>query len=178
VREPLALNDESPDYASFTLANRMLGQGGSSRLWKRIREGEGLSYNVISYVGWSAHEPNSMWTTQAIFAPQNRGRVETAFREELSRALQTGFSAQELEEARKGLLASRRLGRSQDSNLAAALLNNLQLDRTMLVSKRVDDQIATLSVDEVNAALRRYLDPAKLVFGFGGDFKDARPAGN
>ena len=171
ARVPLALRDGDPDYASFTLANRMLGQGGSSRLWKRIREGEGLSYNVISYVDWSPHEANSMWSTEAIFAPQNRARVEAGFREELARALDRGFTAQELDEAKKGLLSSRRLARSQDGNLASALLNNLYLGRTFAVSQQVDQQIEAATLDQVNAALRRYLRPDRFVIGFGGDFR-------
>lgn len=175
VRQALPLSDADPDYATFTLANRILGQGGSSRLWKRIREGEGLSYNVISYVGWRSTEPNSPWATEAIFAPQNRGKVETAFREELRRAVAEGFTQQELDEARNGLLAARRLSRSQDANLASALRNNLELDRSMLVSEKVDEQIAQASLAQVNAALRRYLQPEQFVYGFGGDFKDKAP---
>ena len=35
------------------MANHLLGSGGSSRLWKRIREREGLSYNVYSGVSWN-----------------------------------------------------------------------------------------------------------------------------
>ncbi|MBE2242869.1 MAG: insulinase family protein, partial [Burkholderiaceae bacterium] len=68
----LPLSDNDADYASFTLANAMLGRGGSSRLWERIREKDGLSYDVGSGVAWSSHEPNSMWQAWAIFAPQNQ----------------------------------------------------------------------------------------------------------
>ncbi len=170
--EPLPLRDSDPDYAAFVLANRIFGQGGNSRLWARIREGEGLSYNVISYVDWNPFEANSSWTTEAIFAPQNRAKVETAFREELARALDNGFTARELDEAKKGLLAARRLQRSQDANLASTLLGNLYIGRTMLVAQQVDEAIGAAGLEQVNTALRRYLQPQRLVFGFGGDFKD------
>ena len=36
------------------VANFAFGSGGSSRLWKRIREAEGLSYDVRSGLSWSA----------------------------------------------------------------------------------------------------------------------------
>ncbi len=171
VRLALPLADTDADYATFTLANRMLGQGGSSRLWKRVREKEGLSYDVHSSVAWSSHEPNSMWQASAIFAPQNQPRVEAAFREEVARALKDGVTAQELDEARKGLLSARQLARAQDANLAGALNHNLYLDRTFAISQKVDDAIAAATLQSVNAALRKYLKPDQFVFAFGGDFK-------
>jgi zinc protease len=171
VREALPLTDLSPDYPTFTLANRLLGQGGSSRLWLRVREHEGLSYDVRTGVDWNPHEPNSMWQASAIFAPQNRAKVEAGFREEVARALKEGFTERELDEAKKGLLSARSLARSQDGNLATALVNNLYLGRTFLVSQQVDEAIARATLADVNAALRNYLQPDKFVLGFGGDFK-------
>ncbi len=166
----LPLSDSHPDYAAFMLANRILGQDTGSRLWTRLREQEGLSYDVSSGVAWSSREANSPWQASAIFAPQNRPKVEAAVEQELARALKDGFTAQELDQARRGLLAVRRLSRSQDGNLAAALAANLDLDRTFAVSQQVDEAIAAATLDEVNAALRRYLDPRRLVTAYGGDF--------
>ncbi len=171
VRLALPLTDNDADYAAFTLANRILGQDGSSRLWSRVREKEGLSYSVGSNVAWSSHEPNSVWEAEATFAPQNQARVEAAFREEVARALKDGFSQRELDETRKGLLSARKLARAQDTVLASALSNNLYLDRSFAISQKVDDAIKAATLADVNAALRKYLKPEQFVFGFGGDFK-------
>ena len=167
----LPLSDLDPDYPLLTVANHILGSGGSSRLWKRIREKEGLSYGVYSYVAWNQEDANSPWQASAIFAPQNLGKVEAAFKDELSRALKDGYTASELAEAKNGLLANRRLARAQDARLAAALANNLHLDRTFAVSQKVDDAIAAATLEQVNAALRKYIKPDSLVLGVGGDFK-------
>lgn len=171
ARLSLPLNDLHADYPALMLANYMLGSGGSSRLWKRIRESEGLSYDVRSWVEWNTIEPNSAWLSSAIFAPQNQPKVEAAFREELARALAEGFSAKELEEARRGLLGYRRLSRAQDAGLAAALAGNLYLERSYLVAQQVDDALAKASLSDVNAAFRKYIKPDQLVISFGGDFK-------
>ena len=169
---PVPLMDSDPDYAPLTLANHLLGGGGSSRLWVRIREKEGLSYGVYSQVAWNQEERNSPWQAQAIFAPQNRAKVEAAFKEEVARALKEGFTATELQEAQRGLISSRRLSRAQDARLAAGLANNLRLDRTFAISQQVDDAIAAATLDQVNAALRKYIQPEAFVYGFGGDFKE------
>jgi zinc protease len=166
------LSDMDADYPALTMANYILGAGGNSRLWRRIRETEGLSYDVHSSVQWSNHEPNSQWQVSAIFAPQNLSKVERAFKEELDRALKNGFTQSELTQAKEGLLAFRRLSRSQDSNLAGSLANNLHLGRSFEVSAKVDTALSQLSLEQVNAALRRYVLPASLVTVVAGDFKD------
>lgn len=175
VRQPLPLNDQHPDYAAFMLANHLLGSGGDSRLWNRIREKEGLSYNVFSTVQWNPIEAHSQWVAGAIFAPQNRDKVLAAFREEVQRSLDKGFTQAEFEAGRRGLLNFRRLSRAQDAQLAAGWANNLYLDRTYAVSAKVDAALEALTLEQVNAALRRYLKPEQFVLGVAGDFKSAQP---
>jgi zinc protease len=171
VRLGLPLTDADADYPALTLANHIVGSGGSSRLWKRIRETEGLSYGVGSSVQWNSLEPNSPWQTAAIYAPQNRAKVETAFQEEIARALKDGFTAQELAEAQTSVLGFRRLSRAQDASVAAALANNLYLGRTFVIAAQVDAAIEKLTLEQVNAALRKYLRPERFVSAFAGDFK-------
>lgn len=170
------LNDRHPDYAAFMMANHLFGSGGNSRLWNRIREKEGLSYNVYSTVQWNPIEENSQWMAAAIFAPQNRAKVEKAFKEEVEKALGQGFTQAEFESGKKGLLSFRRLARAQDNRLAASWASNLYLNRTFVESARVDAALEALTLDQVNSALRRYLHPDQFVMGVAGDFKeDVRP---
>ncbi len=171
VRQSVPLTDADADYPALMMANHLLGGGGSSRLWKRIRETEGLSYDVRSSVSWSQFEPNSDWQASAIFAPQNRAKVEAAFQEELAKALKDGFGATELEEGKRGLLSFRRLSRAQDARVASALANNLYLGRTFEVSAKVDAALEKLTLASVNAALRKYVRPGDFVAAFAGDFK-------
>ncbi|KNZ32065.1 MAG: zinc protease [Methylibium sp. NZG] len=171
VRQTVPLTDADADYPALMMANHLLGGGGNSRLWKRIRETEGLSYDVRSNVAWSQFEPNSDWQASAIFAPQNLAKVEAAFQQELARALKDGFGAAELEEGKRGLLNFRRLSRAQDGRIVSALANNLYLGRTFAVSARVDAALEKLTLAEVNAALRKYIRPQDFIAAFAGDFK-------
>ncbi|WP_404872780.1 M16 family metallopeptidase [Ideonella sp. A 288] len=166
----LPLNDLHPDFPALMVANHMFGDGGTGRLWMRIRERDGLSYSVYSGVAWSNVELNSRWVASAIFAPQNRPAVEQAFREELERSLKEGFSAQELDQARTGLLNARRLSRAQDRVVTSQLAGQLHLGRDFGLSQRVDEAIGRLTLAEVNDAWRRHIDPARLVTALGGDF--------
>ena len=170
---PLPLMDTDADYPALLMANYLFGSGGSSRLWKRIRESGGLSYDVRSGIDWNADEPNSSWTVSAIFAPQNQPKVEAALREELALSVKDGFTQKELDEARVGLLNLRRLSRAQDGNVASQLASDQRLGRTFAFAQRIDREIETLSLAQVNAAWRKYIDPSRVVLAWGGDFKAA-----
>jgi zinc protease len=167
----LALNDLHPDYPALTMANYLFGQSAASRLWLRIREREGLSYDVRAVIDWGQIDLNSRWIGSAIFAPQNRPRVEAALREEFQRALKDGFTQAELDAGRVGVLNQRRLARAQDAVVASQLAQNLYLERNFALSQRVDDALSALTLEQVNAAFRKYLDPARWSIAWGGDFK-------
>ncbi|HSW26573.1 MAG TPA: insulinase family protein, partial [Burkholderiaceae bacterium] len=167
----LPISDDHPDYPALLLANRMFGQGTASRLWVRVRERGGLSYDVRSVIDWNDEAPNSLWSVSAIFAPGNRAQVETAVQEEIARTRDGGFTPAELDENRLGLLGLRRLARAQDGQVAAQLAGNLHLTRTFALSQRVDAAIERLTLADVNAAFRKYADPARWSIAWGGDFK-------
>ncbi len=170
------MNDMDPQYAALLLADYILGSNTDSRLWVRIREREGLSYGTWSYVDWNSFEAASSWVFGAIFAPQNRPRVEKALKEEFARALKDGFTAQELTNAKRALLNYRALGRAQDGGLAGALAQQSYLGRTMARTAEVDAQIEAATLQQVNEALRRHLRLDAMQIVWAGDFKDEATA--
>jgi zinc protease len=171
VQLRLALSDSDAVYPALMLANFMFGGGGDSRLFKRIRERDGLSYNVYSAMDWGDVDEHTLWFGGAIFAPANGEKVEQAYRDELAKALKDGFSEQEVATAKGALLNYRRLARAQDDRLAQALQRNLDLDRTFAFAGRVDAALGALQAGPVSQALRAQLKPELMVFTLAGDFK-------
>ena len=170
------MNDSDPDHAALMLADYILGANTDSRLWVRIREKEGLSYGTWSSIDWSSRaEAASTWEFGAIFAPQNRERVEKALREEFARALKDGFTGPELANAKRALLSYRSLGRAQDGGLASSLATQAELDRTMARAAEVDEAINRATLPQVNAVLRRTLRLDALQIVWAGDFKTGAP---
>jgi zinc protease len=168
--ENLKLRDDTPDFPALVLGNYLLGGGPDSRLWRRVREQEGLSYGVGSFLSASSFEEKGDFGLYAIYAPQNQERVETALREELERALSDGYTAEEVEAGKKDLLNGRKLARAQDAALAGRLLSYLVLDRTFAWDVTLEQRIRSLTADEVRAAMRRHLDPGRLSVVKAGDF--------
>ena len=91
--------------------------------------------------------------------------------EVISGTRDTGFTQAELEQNRIGLLNLRRLQRAQDASVAGQLVRNLHLKRRFALSQRVDAAIEKLTLADVNAAFRKYADPARWSIAWGGDFK-------
>jgi zinc protease len=90
--------------------------------------------------------------------------------EELQRALAQGFTPEELEAAKTGLLQARRIARTRDATLTRRLAWYLHLGRSFEWDIAFEARIAALTPDEVLAALRRHLDPLRLSMVAAGDF--------
>lgn len=170
----LAAADKDPDYPALVLGNYMLGGGFlNSRLAVRIRQKEGLSYGVGSQLTVRALDASGSFTVYAIHAPQNTQKLEKALREEIARALEGGFTEQEITEAKSGWLQSRQVQRTNDQALAGTLANALYLGRTLQWDADVEKRVSALTPDQIRDALRRHLDPAKLTIVRAGDFAKA-----
>ena len=138
---------------------------------ERVREKEGLSYSTYTSFNSSAFDEYGVFRVSAIFAPQNRDRVKQAISEELSRAVRDGFTPAEVEAGKKSVLEQRRLARTQDRSLAGRISNYLYIGRTFAWDIELESKIASLTPEQVNPALRKHLDTAKLAQIFAGDFK-------
>ena len=168
-------NDRSPDYAAMLLADQILGGPPGNRLWRRIREKEGVSYSIGSLLDVDKDDDNSSFRLTAIYAPENIDRLQSGVRDELSLVLKDGFAGPEFDAFRKGLLQERQIDRSQDESLAHHIADNLYHGRTMAYSGEIDKRIAALTPEQVQAAFRKYIDPTKFVTVAAGDFTKKKP---
>jgi len=167
----IRMRDDHTDFPAMILANYLLGGSSTARVPARVREKEGLSYSTYTTFSASTLDESAAFRVGAIFAPHNRERVRSAILEELENAVRGGFNAEEIERGKKTVLEQRRLARTQDRALADRLGNYLYWKRTFAWDVEFEARIAALGADEVNAALRRHLNPAQLAKIFAGDFK-------
>ena len=167
------MNQDNPDYPAITFANQMFGGDLKSRLWRRIREKEGFSYGVGSAFIVSAKSPFAQFMVQATCLPANVPKVEDAFKDELTKLTKDGFTEEEVASAKKTYLEERALARSQDAGLVRTLAQNAQFGWTMQREAEQEQKIAALTVAELNAAVKKYMDPAAISYFKAGDFAKA-----
>jgi zinc protease len=167
----LNIRDDDPDYPAMVLGNYMLGGGFlNSRLAVRIRQKEGLSYQVGSQFFASALDKDGQFLAFAIYAPQNAARLEAALKEEIDRVLKEGFTAEEIAGAKSGYLQSQQVNRAQDSGVVRRLASYRYLNRTYAWDADFEKKISALTAEQVTAAMRKYLDFSKMTIVKAGDF--------
>ncbi len=168
----LPISDEHPDYPALMMANQMFGGGFiSSRLANRLRQQDGLSYGAGSFFSASSYDELATFGAYAICAPENLEKVEIGFNEELQKVIDEGFTQQELDDARKGVLQNNRIDRAKDDRLAREMASFIDLDRTQQWNKKYESAIEGLTILQVNMAFNKYIKPDSFSIIKAGDAK-------
>ena len=136
----------------------------------RIRQKEGLSYGVGSQFSADALDKSGGFTAYAIYAPENRDKLEKAFKEEIEKVIKDGFTEQELADAKSGYLQSRTVNRAQDQMLVGALNSNLFINRDMSYTEDFEKKVQNLKVSDLNQAFKKHISLDKISIIKGGDF--------
>jgi len=171
VGMPIRMQDDDPDYPALFMANYVLGGSMNSRLMNRIRQQEGLSYGCGSMVAASPQDESGTFLAFAMCAPQNTARALECAKEEISRLIREGLTAEELADAKKGYRQQLEVMLANDRMLVAQLSSNLYLDRTMEFSRKRLERIEALTAEEIRAAAEKYLAPDRFVVVSAGDFE-------
>ncbi|MGA9213529.1 M16 family metallopeptidase [Kaistella sp.] len=166
------MNQKDTDYPAFILANEILGSGGflSARLPMRLREKEGISYGVGSFINVPVSNDVASWGYYALLNPTKRDAVESAVKEEVNKALKDGFTADELMTNKKSYSNIQKTRLGMDNTLINLVNKKLQYDVALDEYDALNTKIAALTLDEVNSALRKYLNLDKVTSVYVGDF--------
>jgi zinc protease len=167
----LKLSEGDADYPAMVLANYMFGGSITARMPNRIRNREGLSYGASSRFSAPAEGDAALFSATVSCNPVNMPKVEASFVDELRKTLREGFTQAELTEAKRAYADARKVGRSQEAALVGLIASHEQLGRTLLYDERMEALIQALTLDQINAAFRKYLDPAGVTIVKAGDFK-------
>ncbi|HEV8415373.1 MAG TPA: pitrilysin family protein [Bryobacteraceae bacterium] len=170
---PVSMDQQDPDYPAMVLADRILGGDEKSRLWVRIREKDGLSYGVNSNFRAGPQEKYGVFAAVASAKNENTAKVEDAFKDEITKAATTGFTAEEVATAKTALMQERQLGRSQDNQLVGLLVSQAELGRTMQRESDLEKKINDTTPEQLSAIFKKWIDPATISYFKAGDFKKA-----
>jgi zinc protease len=169
----ISLKESDPDYVALDIANEMLGGGAfiSSRVANRLRENEGMSYGAGTFVQASYRYPVCTWGVYAIFNPMYKSRLDSAFKDEINKALQGGFTADELKKAVTAWLGQRKTLLGIDRYLVFHQADYLEKGKDLSFDTEYEDKAKALTVEQVNAVVKKYISPDKMTLIYAGDFK-------
>ncbi|MEZ4650897.1 MAG: pitrilysin family protein [Candidatus Eisenbacteria bacterium] len=166
------MSDTDPQYPAATLGSFMLGGGFlNSRLATRIRQEEGLSYSVFGWYRAPWQGNDGRFGAFAMYAPQNDQRLMDAFQDEMRKAVEVPFTAEEVAEAKSGWLQQRQVSRANDRDLAGQLTENAEADRTMKWAEEFEAKVAEVTPEEIAEVMSRIIVPSQISIVRAGDFE-------
>jgi zinc protease len=159
------LSDEQPDYLAVELAQRLL----RSRLERRLRGDEGVSYMVATAFSMSAADSAGRFRASASFAPANGPAAMFAFKDEIDLVQRHGFTEEEVEAAKASWLGEWASQLAQPARLAPLLAERSEQARTLWFDEVQANMLRGLTASVVNDAVRRHLTPEAMVLLIVGD---------
>ncbi|MBL9019205.1 MAG: insulinase family protein [Myxococcales bacterium] len=172
VAHAVQLKDDDADAPAMMVANYTLGGGGFvSRLVTRLRQKDGLSYFAFSAVQLPAIDQAGAFIAGGALNPENGKKGMAALLEEIQKFATQGMTADELQGAKTGLQLNFDRTLSQDGTVINMLSDGLYLERKMDHWEKLYASIKALTLDQVNATIKKHLKPETLVKITAGDKK-------
>lgn len=167
------MNRTNPDYAALTFANEVMGGGFmTARIPQRLREKEGISYGAGTSLSipYDVKNDNSSWMIYAFLNPTKRAEVETAINDEFAKLVANGITEDELKANKTSWKNSRQTNLGSDNYLLTLSNMRLMYDTPFSDFDKLNAEIDKLTVKQVNAAIKKYLQPSKFTTIYVGDF--------
>lgn len=156
------LRYSDPDSLALRLGTRILGSGFTGRLMATVRDREGLTYGIGSYLANDTFADGD-WRVQASFSPALLDQGLTSTRREVLAWYDEGITPAELARARTELAGTYRVGLATTTGMAGTVLATLNRGLPLSYVDEFPLHVEALTLEQVNEAIRRHLDPAQLV---------------
>lgn len=170
------LRRDAKDYYAATLANGALGESTlSSRLGLQVRDLEGLTYGI----GSRFRAPSLAAGPWYIAVSVNPSNVEKAIGSALNVLrdyVTNGMTADELADEKSSAIGSFKVSLSTNAGLAEALWNAEFFGLGLDYLDRFPELIGAVTLEEANAAIRKYFRPDQLTVVIAGDYQAAPAA--
>ena len=176
MRINFAMKRDDPDFPAMWVADNIMGSSGlDSRILGRIRNKEGLSYSIGSSLSAGVWEAVASWGVGGTAAPQSMAIVERAVIEEINKARDSGFTADEIEKVRKQIRAAYDGYYASDSTVAGFWLDRLDRNLKFVDYETFVAKVLAVTPQQAQAAFRKYVDASKLSIVKAGDKKKVTP---
>jgi zinc protease len=168
----IAIDRRSPDYIPLVVANRVLGGGPAGRLFLNLREEKGYTYGA--YSNFTALKYPGPWVASGDVRTEVTDGAMTEFLKEIRRLLDEKVPAEELDEARRSVVAGFALSLEQPATLL-----NYEITRKIYgfpadYWDTYPAKISAVTAEDVQRVARQYLDPEKIQIVAVGDASQVR----
>jgi zinc protease len=160
---PIELKRSSPDYPAARLAMQILGGDTlTAKLGKRVREELGLTYGIVARMGSVAFGWAPFMVTMSV-ATRNIDLALSETHAILDKFVAEGVTERELQTQMNSESGSYQIGLANLTSVTERIGQNAALGLSLDDIDNYPAQLRAVTVDEVNAAIKKYFDPSKLV---------------
>ena len=157
-----ALRHADPDALPLRVATTILGSGFTGRLMATVRDQEGLTYGISSRVSNDSYT-NGDWRIAANFSPELLEKGLAATRRELKSWYEQGVNADEVARTKTNLAGSFQVGLATTDGMAGTLLATVNRGYPLSWIDEYPQKLTELTVEQVNAAIKKHLQPDSFV---------------
>jgi zinc protease len=160
-----------PDYEASLIANAAVGQDAlSSRIGTRLRDMEGLSYDLASNFELS-DVLDGVWTVNVAVAPVNLKQALASTKDEFEKFCHGLITDDEIAMQKAFLAGNYQVGLGTNAGIAAALTMAEKFGYGPAYLDEFPKRIRKVTREEVNAAIKAHLHPDKLNLVIAGDLE-------
>jgi predicted Zn-dependent peptidase len=162
-----ALSRNTPDFFPVVVMNRLLGGQFSSRINLNLRERHGYTYGANS--GFRFNKGAGPFTAQGGIVTEKTDSAMREFMNEIELMRDKGMDEKELTFVKNGLIGNFALTFETPGQIAGALQNVVLYGLPEDYYNKYLQNIEAVSLTDVNAAARKYLNSSKMAMVVVGD---------
>src|SRR5881398_2356064 len=145
----------NPDVPALDLLSTILGEGRSSRLYRRVREESGLAFGVSAF-SYTPGDPGLLGV-DATVDPKKRDAAEKLILQIVAEVKQAGVTADELMKAKKMSLSHHLDALTTMRGQASDLGSNWLLTRNLNFSRDYLTAVQKVTLDDIRRVAAKYL---------------------
>ena len=149
-----------PDVPALDLLSTILGEGRSSRLYRRVREQSGLAFSISAF-SYTPGDPG-LFGVDATVDPSKRDDAEKLILQLIGEIKQAGVTADELMKAKKLSLSHHLDALTTMRGQASDLGSNWLLTRNLDFSRNYLTGVQKVTLDDIKRVAAKYLSDQNL----------------
>jgi zinc protease len=170
---PIGIDRTHGDFYPLMVGTYIFGGNFSARLMQTVRDAQGLTYGISSFIGGVNNGNDGYWAVWSNFAPELVQTGYEATLEQLKKWVEGGITQDELDAKKTTITGSYKVGLATTRGLAAQILTNAERGRDVEYLDEFPRIINKLTAEQINTAITKYIDPNKLVFVAAGSLDES-----
>lgn len=158
----LSLRRDHDDYVPLYVGNYALGGNFSARLMAQVRDEQGLTYHIGSGLSGVSTRYAGSWQVEVTLSQDTVAHGIEATQDVIRQFVQDGVTEDELAGKKTTITGSFQVGLATTRRLAQTILTNAERGFPIDYLDRFPRLVDDLTLDDVNDAVRRHLQPEAL----------------